>query len=382
MRTIKKTVLVAFIAVLGYFAVYPYVKDWKSGVKKAAVGPEAARSRQAPSARVATDPSAQPASQPPVAQRRPTAIAPAASAPAPATVSPSAASPNAVALVNGVPITKRELDEEINRLLLSPTAHVGMKAEKKDEYRKSALEELIVRELAYQRAKAGGLSVTKSQFAAAVRKVRRNYNSEKSFRDALRAEEIAEQEFERRVERDLLLKRVAKVEIEDKARVTEADVRRQYEGNKPKFVIPESVRLKNIVIRIEPGEETQAKKKIEDLYRKLEAGADFAELAYRNSEDEYRVMGGDYGWAHRGQLDEELERVAFAAQPGELKGPFMTGFGWHIIRVEGKQPERRLAYEEVRDKIRQSLRQKRRMQRRLEFIGELKSAAKIEYVSL
>lgn len=287
---------------------------------------------------------------------------------------------NVVALVNGVPITSSELDDELNNLLNSPSGHIAISQQGKDAPRKAALEELIVRELAYQRAKASGMTVEKKQITATLRKIKRRYKTEKSFQEALKVEEISEQEFERRIEKDLLLRKISKVELEDKSRVTDAEARSYYEASKSKFVLPESLRLFRIVVKIGPGQDAETKKKIDDILAKLKAGADFGETAYKFSEDDYRVMSGDYGTVHRGQLPTDLEATVFAATPSALIGPLRDSEGWQILRVENKQPERQLQFLEVREKILTGLRQQREKQRRIDFINELRSVAKIEYV--
>ena len=224
------------------------------------------------------------------------------------------------------------------------------------------------------------MAVEKKQITATLKKIKRRYKTEKSFQEALKVEEISEQEFERRIEKDLLLRKISKVELEDKSRVTDADARSYYEANKSKFVLPESLRLFRIVVKIAPGKDAETKKKIDDIFAKLNAGADFGETAYKFSEDDYHVMSGDYGTVHRGQLPAELETTVFAAKPSTLMGPLRDSEGWQIIRVENKQPERQLHFREVREKILAALRQQREKQRRIDFITEQRAVAKIEYI--
>ncbi|HLG18029.1 MAG TPA: peptidylprolyl isomerase [Blastocatellia bacterium] len=293
----------------------------------------------------------------------------------------NSASPGVVATVNGIPITAKEVEEELNRLLMSPTAHGGMDARRKDDVRKSALDELIVRELAFQRAKAMRLTVDADEVAASIKTIRQRYNSEQRFQRALKIEGMTENEFQQRVERDLLLKKIHQVEIEDKAQVGEDEVRKYYEENKVKFLLPESIQLKHIVVRIGARKEPEAKKLIDTISEKLKKGEDFFDLAYKFSEDEYRVVGGDYGSVHLGQLDPELEAVAFAAAVNQLTGPFKTSRGWHIISLEKKQAERQLKYEDVKEKIKGGLQQKLRSKRRSEFVSELRALAQIQYLS-
>lgn len=286
-----------------------------------------------------------------------------------------------VAVVNGTVITAGELEDELNHLLISAASHTGMDQKKRDELRKSALDELIVRELAYQKAKSSGVTVPPLDLVAGFRRIRSRYKSEKDFQQALAAEQITEQELRRRVERDLLLKKILQLEVEDKAKVSDTEVRKHYEDNKQKFVVPESVQCKGILIKIGTGGDVEAKRKIDELFTKLKAGGDFGELAYKFSEDDYRWVGGDYGSVHRGQLVPDLERVIFAQKVGELSPPFKTSLGWHIVLVQKKQAQHQLSYPDVQDRIRTALFQQREKQKRLEFIASLKSGANIEYVT-
>ena len=284
-----------------------------------------------------------------------------------------------VAKVNSVQITAGELEEEVSRLLPPSGSHGKVDPQKRKQVRQMALEQLIVRELAYQRGKALRLEVEPEVREATIRKIRARYKTENSFREALRADEITEPEFIHRVEKDLLLRNIYKTEIDDKAAVSDSEVRQFYDQNKAKFLRPESIHLRQIVMKAIPGNGSNAEKKIYEVFDKLKAGEPFDTLAYQYSEDDYRVMGGDNGWIHRGQLAPELEKAAFAAKPKTLTGPFQTSFGWHLLRMEERQTQRQLKFQEAREDIAASLRQKRLRQRKSEFVRELKEGARIEY---
>ncbi|MEW6128802.1 MAG: peptidylprolyl isomerase [Acidobacteriota bacterium] len=286
-----------------------------------------------------------------------------------------------IATVNGVSITAGELEEELDKVLISPTAHSSMNGKKRDDLRNTALDELIVRELAYQKAKALGLRVAKKDLAEAIQKIKTRYKTEKNFQEALQADHISESEFTQRIEKDLLLRKIHQVAIEDKAKVADLEVKKYYEANKNKFTVPPSLHLNDIVIKHRPNNEAAAKQKIDEAYESIKSGKTFSEVAYKYSEDDYRVMGGDYGQIHRGQLNAELETIVFAAPVGELLTPVFIAQEWHLIKVENRQSERLLKFDEVKDKIRNALVEKRRKDTLVQFINDLKAAAKIEYVN-
>lgn len=94
-------------------------------------------------------------------------------------------------------------------------------------------------------------------------------------------------------------------------------------------------RVRHILVR--PSDavtEQEAEAKARDLYRQLQEGADFAELARAESDDPVSGSdGGNLGWVSPGQMVPVFEQAMMEAEPGELKGPFRSRFGWHILQV-------------------------------------------------
>jgi parvulin-like peptidyl-prolyl isomerase len=283
---------------------------------------------------------------------------------------------SAVARVNGVPVTSGELDAEIDRLAPSSVTAHGKSADNA-ALRKKALDELIVRELAYQRAKQLKLTVPAAEMNATVAKIRGRYKSSGSFNKALAAEQISEQEFRQRVEKDLLLRKIYKREVDDKAVITRREADAYYREQKARFLEPESLWLLQVFVR----ESKTGQSKADEALSKLKSGTPFFDVAYTYSEDDYRVVGGDYGWVHLGQLSPEVEKLVFSAPPKKLVGPVHTSFGWHIVEVREHRPARQLTLEEARPTINDSLHRARLARVREEFSNRLRENARIEYVA-
>ncbi len=78
-----------------------------------------------------------------------------------------------------------------------------------------------------------------------------------------------------------------------------------------------------------------------EIRQRLLDGEDFAELARQYSDDPGSAdQGGDLGWVGRGRFVPEFEEVAFQLEVGAISEPVRTSFGYHIIQVLEKDPER------------------------------------------
>ena len=92
----------------------------------------------------------------------------------------------------------------------------------------------------------------------------------------------------------------------------------------------------------------------------MKAGADFSELAKKNSDDASNApKGGDLGWFVRGQMLGPFDQAAFALKPGELSGIVTTEYGYHIIKVNDKQHARVKPFEEVKAELAAELKKQR-----------------------
>ena len=103
-------------------------------------------------------------------------------------------------------------------------------------------------------------------------------------------------------------------------------------------------------------EQELVRQRADSVYRALQAGADFAALAAKVSQDpRSAAREGNLGWMQPGQTFVEFEEAAYALQPGQFSRPVLTPEGYHIILMkERKQLE---PFEELKDMIVRSFEQ-------------------------
>ena len=83
----------------------------------------------------------------------------------------------------------------------------------------------------------------------------------------------------------------------------------------------------------------EGEKKIREIHEQLKNGADFAELALKYSDDKSTSKdGGKLPWFGTGKMVEPFEEAAFKVSKGEIGEPFLTQYGWHIIKGIDQRP--------------------------------------------
>ncbi|HVT36578.1 MAG TPA: SurA N-terminal domain-containing protein [Nevskiaceae bacterium] len=105
-----------------------------------------------------------------------------------------------------------------------------------------------------------------------------------------------------------------------------------------KFSTPEERKARHILLNF-GADKSVSKKKIEALAEQIKGGADFSELAKKNSDDPgSKDAGGDLGWVRTGQMVKKFEDTLFSMKKGEVSDPVETEFGWHLIKLDDIHP--------------------------------------------
>ena len=146
----------------------------------------------------------------------------------------------------------------------------------------------------------------------------------------------------------------------DTTLVLEDSVAAYHVAHPLEFTEPARIRVRHILVSARsadsPRVKEEAKAKAVALRARLRKGEDFAAVAREASDDKGSASrGGDLGELLRSQLVPEFANAAFALPPGEVSEPVLTPFGYHLIRVDERTPERLRPLEECRSEIRKFL---------------------------
>lgn len=105
-----------------------------------------------------------------------------------------------------------------------------------------------------------------------------------------------------------------------------------------------------------PSEKAAVRKKMEDIQKQIKKGANFAELAEKNSVDKGSAAnGGDLGFFGRGQMVPAFEKAAFSLAEGQVSEIVESPFGLHLIKLIEKKPATKLRLEQAENDLREYL---------------------------
>ena len=285
-------------------------------------------------------------------------MAPAASAQqraAPPRTSGSHATDGIVAVVGTHPILWTEvlevIGQERSRGAQLPNDSLGAVA-----FAKNILNGLIDEEVLLQRA-AGDTSIVvadadvQETVQRQVAQIRGQFPSDQEFLRQLRQAGFGSQDEYRKwmteqARRTELQRRVVQKYQQEgkmiKVAVSDQEVNEAYEKNKATFPKrPPAVSFRQVVVATTASRQSldRAKAKADSLLAEIRRGADFAQVARRESQDSAsREQGGDLGWNRRGELVPEFEHMMFAIAPGQVSPVVLTQYGYHIIKVERAKP--------------------------------------------
>lgn len=238
-------------------------------------------------------------------------------------------------------------------------------------------------------AKVSNKTITLKDFKSKMAKIPSYYqnvveNNKKRYLDELIMEMLMYEEAVRRgidrtkeikdivneAKKKVVIAKLVKDEVEDKAVVTEDEIKKYYEAHRDEFKTPELWRASHILVASE--------KEARDVLDELAKGARFEDLAKARSTDATAVRGGDVGYFRAGQVVPDFEKACMKLNVGQTSDIVKTQFGYHIIKLTDKKEAGLQSYDEARRSIESELKRKKRSELFNNLVLKLKEKYHVE----
>ncbi|MFG0381740.1 peptidylprolyl isomerase [Pseudomonas sp. zbq_18] len=246
-----------------------------------------------------------------------------------------------VAIVDNDVIMYSQLDQRLNEVEKTLNKRGGQ-LPPQDVLQQQVLERLIVENLQLQIGDRSGIRITDEELNQAMASIaQRNNLTLDQFRAALARDGLSYEQAREQIRREMVISRVRQRRVAERIQVTDQEVNNFLASDLGQMQLAEEYRLANILIPVpdaaSPDQIRAAAQKTAEVYDKLRAGADFAQMAIANSGSENALEGGDIGWRKGAQLPPAFAELIRSLSVGDITEPLRTPGGFMIVKLQEKR---------------------------------------------
>ncbi len=285
-------------------------------------------------------------------------------------------------MVNEVAITRNDLD--IERALLKAQLDFRnrpLNSRQLDNLSDQLIENLIERELLYQRAKQKKFQIRDRWVELALADLKAQLGGATALKTYIEGTGLTEALLKDRIRKGLIVRRLLRRNVIRQIKVSEAEMQAFFRKYPEFFKRQEQVRTRNILIAVNKKDDIskqgEALLRIQSIQMQIQAGANFAVLALEYSDDPSKKRGGDLGYLEREEMVQGYADAAFALEPGQVSDIVETRSGYHLIQMVDRNPSTQMVYRNARSKIQRTLRRNKEKMTLDTYLKKLKRQADI-----
>lgn len=297
------------------------------------------------------------------------------------------------ATVNGEEIKREEVDKYY-RTRVNPEGQEPSQEEALT-LKLNVLDELINNEILLQRAKKLNLEASDGEVEDKFTEMKSPY-TEEEFQRKLKEGGLSVDDLRRDLRRQLSIQKLLNREVVAKISISDQDVADFYNANRQQFNLPEAqFRIAQIIVTPRREQqvhnrknddavgEAEARRKVQMLSEKLNAGVDFSQLAMDYSEDaNSSATGGDLGYIQESALnqsDPSLKKIVLGLKPGQVSGPIATKEGHRFLKLIAREApgQRNLSDPPVQQTIRETLRTRKEQLLRAAYLANARDESRV-----
>lgn len=308
---------------------------------------------------------------------------------------PEAIQKTVYATVGDEKITKADMDEEMKATIDQLKQQYGddyANNEKiKDQLKQMKVQYLnamVNEKLMLKNAESVGVTPTDDELNEyadkQIEQLKQAYPDDAQFQQVLEANGFTEDSYKDYAKKQYKLQKVQEAIFAD-VEVTDDDAKAYYDENKDsQYTVGAGANAAHILIA-EKGSDGNidfdaSLAKANEVKAKLDAGADFAQLASEYGTDGTKDKGGDLGFVAYNQANYDQDFLAGFKQlsEGQISDPIKSQFGYHIIKATGIKDEVVTPFDDVKEQIKSQLLQQQQSKAFNDKISEWKDAAKVK----
>ncbi|MEI6892891.1 MAG: peptidylprolyl isomerase [Pontiella sp.] len=307
----------------------------------------------------------------------------------PVQANPLTSDPTAVVVrVNGEDITRGEILEMMNIAMqqmagrVSPQQMPQVQAQMYEQIKN----DLITKKLIDAAVAIADVEVDAAEVTEALEQIKSRIPQGQTLEAALAAQGTTMEELTENIKNDSAIRKFLETKTEGIEEATAAEAKVFYDANPDNFTKQESVSASHILIKTDGATnevaKAELKAQLEEIRANIIAGTiTFDEAAKAHSSCPSSTQGGSLGTFGKGQMVPAFELAAFTQEVGEVGDIVETQFGFHLIKVTGREEAGTIAYDESEEQIIAYLSGQKKQTAVADFIKSLRDSATIEEIA-
>lgn len=241
-----------------------------------------------------------------------------------------------VAIVDEDVVLESELNDRAQAVLQRLKGQYTQLPEE-DVLRKQVLEQLIVERVELGLAKRYEIKVEEAEIDQAIDRIReKSKMTAEELAADLKRQGLSIAGLRNQIHDELTINHLQQGVVSNRIKVTPQEIDNFLASSDGKFATSPDFHIGHILIAVPSTADAEtiaeAEKKAKEIYQRLQGGADFAQQAIANSNDQAALQGGDIGWRKLAQLPELFGNQLANLKAGEVTQPFRSGAGFHILK--------------------------------------------------
>lgn len=242
---------------------------------------------------------------------------------------------NIAVIVNSGVVLQSDIDTSI-KTLKANAKKSGQALPSEQILREQVTEKLIVDTIQQQEAQRIGVRIDDNRLNEAIAEIaRNNQQTVEQLSASIAQEGLSYVEFREQIRKEIAASEARNALVRRRINILPAEV-----DNLANILAKETnatvqYKIGHIQLRVDDGDDKAViEKQAQQLADKLKQGADFSTMAYTYSKGPKALQGGDWGWMRKEEMPTIFADQINLQNKGSIVGPFRSGVGFHILKIE------------------------------------------------
>ncbi|MGL4735376.1 MAG: peptidylprolyl isomerase SurA [Enterovibrio sp.] len=221
-----------------------------------------------------------------------------------------------------------------------------------DILQKQLIEQLILEELQLQEAKRFNISADDNKLEAALARVAaERQTTVANMRAQLQRRGVSWEQYRAQIRKEIIISEVRNAMVQRRINILPQEISSLVAQLSEKDKEKMQYHIRHIQLNVDEDagkmQRDKVLKKAQQLVEQSKAGQNFSSLAMANSNEPRALSGGDWGWMRLEEMPTLFADQVKGKDKGAIIGPFRSGVGFHILKIEDTRGQPMLAVTEI-----------------------------------